>query len=297
MAATAATAALPLPKADMGKFDGVLIASDYDNTLVYTKGAMHAGFALPSLSPANHRAIESFIAQGGRFSVCTGRALPPFMAICRDLPLNAPVILSNGAGIYDLTQEQYIYTNFLPGSVRDCIAQTLAAHPYAAAEVYHDGLEVHALQSNSVTRHHLAMTGLHAVELSDASRLPLPICKVLFQVEPEHMPVFIADITAQPWAAQFEIVPSLSSLLELTAKNADKGTAVCRLAELLGIDMAHVYCIGDEANDLPMLRCSAIPFAPANAVDAVQQLPELHLLPDCRHDAIAAMIAELEKIY
>lgn len=281
----------------MGKFDGVLIASDYDNTLVYTKGAMHSGSVLPALSPASRRAIESFIAQGGLFSVCTGRALPPFMAICRDLPINAPVILSNGAGIYDLAQKQYIYTNFLPGSVRDCIAQMLTAHPYAAAEVYHDGLELHVLQSNAVTRHHLAMTGLRATELTDASQLPLPICKVLFQVESENMPAFISDITAQPWAAQFEIVPSLSSLLELTAKNADKGTAVCHLAQLLGIEMSRVYCIGDEANDLSMLRCSAIPFAPANAVDAVQQLPGIRLLPDCRCDAIVSMIAELEKIY
>lgn len=281
----------------MGKFDGVLIASDYDNTLVYTKGAMHSGSALPSLSPASRQAIESFIAQGGLFAVCTGRALPPFAAICRDLPHNAPVILSNGAAIYDVKQGQYLFTNFLPDSARDCIAQVLATHPHIAAEVYHDDLEVHALQSNSITRHHLCMTGTHAVELSDASQLPLPICKVLFEAEPDHMPALVADMLAQPWASQFEIVQSHPSLLELTAKHADKGTAVQRLASLLHIDMAHVYCVGDEANDLPMLRCSAIPFAPANAVDAVRQLPGIHMLPDCRNDAIVAMIAELEKIY
>ena len=35
----------------MGKFDGVLIASDFDNTIVYTEDALYAGAPTPDISP------------------------------------------------------------------------------------------------------------------------------------------------------------------------------------------------------------------------------------------------------
>ena len=41
---------------------------------------------------------------------------------------------------------------------------------------------------------------------------------------------------------------------------------VARLAKRLGISMDHVYCAGDENNDLSMLAMAAEGFAPANCV-------------------------------
>ena len=51
----------------MGKFDGVLIASDFDNTMVYTEGALRSGGPVPAISRENRDAIEYFMAQGGTF--------------------------------------------------------------------------------------------------------------------------------------------------------------------------------------------------------------------------------------
>ena len=47
----------------MGKFSGVLIASDYDNTMVYTEGALKSGGPLPSVSQENREAVEYFMAE------------------------------------------------------------------------------------------------------------------------------------------------------------------------------------------------------------------------------------------
>ena len=70
----------------MGKFTGVLIASDFDNTLVYTENALKGLEPMPDLLPENRAAIEYFMAEGGIFSVATGRALPAFEMVRRDLP-------------------------------------------------------------------------------------------------------------------------------------------------------------------------------------------------------------------
>ena len=48
----------------MGKFNGVLLASDFDNTLIYTEAALRSGEPVPDLSSRNREALESFRAEG-----------------------------------------------------------------------------------------------------------------------------------------------------------------------------------------------------------------------------------------
>ena len=69
----------------MGKFDGVLLCTDFDDT-----------FCCPGqdIPPANLEAVEYFKSQGGRFTVVTGRAPHAFASVMPLVPVNAPVILS-----------------------------------------------------------------------------------------------------------------------------------------------------------------------------------------------------------
>ena len=60
-------------------------------------------------------------------------------------------------------------------------------------------------------------------------------------------------------------------MLELTAKGADKGAMLLRLAAA-GRPLG-VCAVGDHCNDLPMLRAAAHAFAPENAVAEVRALP------------------------
>ena len=46
----------------MGRFDGVLLASDFDNTLIYTEEALRTGKPVPPLSERNRAALERFMA-------------------------------------------------------------------------------------------------------------------------------------------------------------------------------------------------------------------------------------------
>ena len=90
---------------------------------------------------------------------------------------------------------------------------------------------------------------------------------------------------------------SAVNLLEITARGANKGGMVRRLAELLGVRQENVCCVGDHANDIPMLTFACTAFAPANAIEPVHKVPGIHILPNCWENAIAAMIAELDKRY
>ena len=94
-----------------------------------------------------------------------------------------------------------------------------------------------------------------------------------------------------------ELIFSGKTLLEMTAKGANKGGMVRRLAELLGVRQENVCCVGDHANDIPMLEYAGMAFAPENAIPAVHRVPGIRILPDCRENAMAAMIAVLDRRY
>lgn len=279
----------------MGKFTGLLLASDYDNTLTYTEEALRLCRPMPPVSKANQAAIRYFMAEGGIFSVATGRAKPAFEAVADGVPMNGPTVLFNGAAIYDFSTGKYLCEAFLPETARAHIAQTIRELPFAAVELYHDNNDIHALQPNDVTRRHLHVTHSPTVIVDSMEQVPSPISKALFSTEPAHQAALLDYLRGQAWYGDYEIVASSESLVELTARGANKGGMVRRLAALLHIPQANVACVGDHANDISMLTWAGMAFAPVNALPEVRALPCVRTLPDCREDAIAALIAVLDE--
>lgn len=149
----------------MGKFDGVLIASDYDNTIVYTEDSLRGKGGIPPVSPENRAAMEYFMAQGGTFCVSTGRALPSFAALKDGIPMNGPTVLFNGAAIYDFAAGRYLCTAFLPERIRDHVRQLTAEMPDLTFEIYHDDNSIHVVHPNEITARHLHLTHSPSVEL------------------------------------------------------------------------------------------------------------------------------------
>lgn len=281
----------------MGKFDGLLLVSDFDNTLVYTEEALQKCVDMPPVSPENRAALEHFMAQGGIFAVATGRAKPAFETVVDGIPMNGPTVLFNGAAIYDFKARKYVVTAFLPDTVRAHITQVVTDLPQVAVELYHDDNTIHALNANDVTRRHMHITHAPSVEVDSMEQVPSPISKALFSTEEEHLDDLLAYLAAQPWYHDYEVVPSAVTLVELTAKGANKGGMVQCMAALLGIRQENVFCIGDHANDISMLTWAGEGYAPANAIPLVLNTPGVHHLPDCRDNAIAALVDMLDKRY
>lgn len=279
----------------MGIFSGMLLVSDFDNTLVYTEEALRLCVDMPPMSPGNRAALHHFMDEGGIFAVATGRAKPAFETVVDDIPMNGPTVLFNGAAIYDFSRHEYLYTAFLPEGVRAHIAQVVRDLPATAVELYHDDNSIHALNPNDVTRRHMHITHAPSVEVRSMDEVPSPISKALFSVEEQNLPVLLEYLRRQPWYGDYEVVPSAVTLVELTAKGANKGGMVAHMAGMLGISRENVVCVGDHANDISMLTWAGLGCAPANAIPLVRETPGVHLLPDCREDAIAALIGELEK--
>ena len=280
----------------MGKFDGVLLASDFDNTLLYTEDSLRTGAPVPPLPERNREALKYFMAQGGRFAIATGRALPAFLRHAGDVPMNAPGVVCNGAAIYDFAKGEYLETAMLDAAARQRGQAVLDRFPGVAVEAYHIDNVIHVVQPNAISRQHEHMTGVALTEAPSLTEVPLPLGKLLFEADHETLEGVLAFLTEQGWAEDYELIFSVSHLLEMTIQGASKGGMIRRLAARLGISMEHVYCAGDEANDLSMLHAAAEGFAPANASAAVRESGAT-VVCDAREGAIADVIAILDRKY
>ena len=281
----------------MRKFNGLLLVSDFDNTLVYTEEALQKCVDMPPVSDENRAAIEYFMANGGIFSVATGRAKPAFETVVDGIPMNGPTVLFNGAAIYDFPAGRYLRTAFLPECIRDHVRQLSQLMPGLTYEIYHDDNSIHVVNPNEITARHLHLTHTPSQQIDSLDQAPSPIAKLLFEEEPQRLRQLEEAIRAQDWSREYEVVASAVNLLEITAKGANKGGMVRRLAQLLHIRRENVCCVGDHANDIPMLEYAGMAFAPENAIPAVHRVPGIHILPDCRENAMAAMIEILDRRY
>ena len=280
----------------MGKFDGVLLASDFDNTLLNTETARRTGAEVPEVSRRNWEALEYFMAGGGRFAIATGRALAAFIKFADQVPMNAPGIVCNGAALYDFQKGEYLETILLDESTRRRGQETLDRFPTLAVEAYHIDNVIHAVRPNLYTRQHEHVTHVSVVEKPSLLDVPLPLGKLLFEASHETLEQIRDFLLDQGWGGDYELIFSGQNLLEMTAHGANKGGMVRRLAEHLHIGLDHVYCVGDEANDLPMLRLAAEGFAPANCIPAVRESGAT-IVSHALDGALADVVEILEKRY
>ena len=268
----------------MGKFDGVLLASDFDDTLY---GSDY------TVSEENVKALTYFTEEGGRFTVATGRAHATFAPVWKLSPINAPVVLSNGSALYDFQADRMIHETFLPDRVREDMEEVCARFPALGFESYH-GDEIYAYNPNEVTWHHLNRAKCSCT-ICPVGEMPLPWSKAILQQDNDLLRK-VQRYMLERWAEHYEVIFSNRVLLELTCKGSNKGGMVLYLADLLGIGREHIYCVGDNQNDLPMLAISAIPFAPANCAPEVKAWGA-RVIGSCDQSCLAQIVEILDQRY
>ena len=268
----------------MGKFDGILLASDFDDTLY--------GLDL-RIPERNLKAIRYFIREGGYFSVATGRAHRTFAPLAPLIPMNAPAVLSNGAAIYDFQVDKLLEQTLLPDSAPLELAEVMEEFPSLSLEVYH-GEDIYVCNPNAITHAHLKKVNCGYTQCAVAE-MPTPWVKGIFHQERKVL-LAVQRRMLERFPDRYEVIFSNPRYLELTRKGSSKGSMVARVARMLGVAPEHVYCVGDNQNDIPMLALSAIPFAPANCAQEVKTWGA-RILCHCNDGVIGDIVEILDGIY
>ena len=268
----------------MGKFDGILLVSDFVDT-IYT-----ADRRMPE---RNLQALEYFMGEGGLFTVATGRAYRTFAPHRHVVPINAPVVLSNGSALYDFEREQMLYQTYLPASAPEDFKAVMAQFPSLGVEAYHQE-DIYVWNPNPITDAHMRKVGTDYT-ICPIDDMPAPWTKAIFQQE---YPILLQarDWLLERYGERYEAIFSNQYYLEVTEKGSTKGGMVKHLAEQIGISPDRIYCVGDNQNDIPMMALSAIPFAPSNCAQPVKDWGA-RVLCHCDDGVLGDIVEILDQLY
>ena len=97
-----------------------------------------------------------------------------------------------------------------------------------------------------------------------------------------------------PLADRFTLIRSERTLFEILPKSVNKGVALMKMAELLGIDPDRTIAAGDYYNDVSMLKVAGAGFAVSNAVEEAKQAAD-YITVSNDENAIAAIIDLLDR--
>lgn len=267
----------------MKKFEGILICSDLDGTLLNSNRM---------ISEKNLDAIEHFKSEGGYFTFITGRM--PYFAkkMYESVKPNCPFGCINGGGIYDHIKKEYTYTLEISRSVLELVE-------YIDNEIPEIGIQVNTFhkiyfcRDNAANEHFRMATGMPylAKYYYDIDE---PIAKIVFaDHRDESIKMLEKLLKSHPRANDFDFIRSEKTLYEILPKKSGKGNVLYELSKQLDIDMKNTVAIGDYHNDISMIKAAGIGIAVANAHPAAKEAADLITVSN-DEDAIAKIIYDIE---
>lgn len=268
----------------MKKFEGLLFCTDLDGTL-YTSDR--------TVSKQNLDAIDYFKSEGGLFTFITGRMPECTEEIVAIVHPNAPYGCINGGGIYDFIAQRYLWTNTLPREALDLVRAVDVQMPDMGIQLNTEK-EIYFNKDNLAMEYFRKVTGLPNVSCH-YEEVAEPILKVVFgHVDVAQIEALAELLNAHPRAADFDFIRSERNLYEILPKGVSKGEALCKMAELFGIDPRRTIAVGDYNNDVSMLKQAGLGFAVENAVPEAKAVADRITVSNDEH-AIAAIVDALDR--
>ena len=268
----------------MGLFDGCLLASDIDGTLL-------SGDLLPQ---KNIEKIEYFISEGGAFALATGRTAGAVSSVTSKIKNLSPSIVANGSVIYDFEDDIALYEQFVPK--QDCyiVKEVLDKCNTVGIEI-HSGKKVLVVNCNQETIDHERYENLDAILINYNEALNYNWNKVLYLFSNNDEAKKVKEIVANcEHSSQF--VDTTATIdgrrryyYEHVPKNISKATTLKVLCEKLNIKKGCCYAIGDYYNDLEMIKTADIGAALIDSPDEVKAVATT-LACEAKNGAVADFI-------
>ncbi len=245
-----------------------------------------------SVSQENRDAMEALIEAGNYIVYTTGRARYGATKVVASLGLptkNCFLATFQGSVCYDLTTEEEVYSHSMEHEGAMALIDRLNAMGYQlhifTNDRYFTYKECEAVEIfNRVTgERHVLISSTE--DMKDAE-----IFKIMIVDYDNREPlVEIAEETLT-WNLDFEQFFSGQWYYEYCGKGQNKGTCVKTMCELLGVDIADTVAVGDEENDVYMIREAGIGVAMKNARDEIKAEADCVTENDNNHSGVAEVI-------
>ena len=232
-----------------------LIATDLDNTLLDNESKV------PESTVA---LLREAAGRGVQVAVATGRSFASAKAIADQLGQSSPAICYNGAAVIDTGTGKPFFMDCLDRELVKDILDFARENDLYVQMYDRDEIVVERLRLDRHPDPDLDYAGYR--EVGDFREIELfDTPKILLAAPPERIPGIQSKLEAL-YGRRAYFAQSESHLVEVMNKGCDKGSALRRLREILGLSKEEVMGCGDNSNDLPLLLESGTAVAVANSV-------------------------------
>ena len=246
-----------------------MIAIDIDGTLVNSK---------KQVTLRVKQAIKMAKKKKIKVVICTGRPLTGVKALLQELELDAQddqyVVCFGGAATYttsgELIDERPIsYEDYID---LEALARKLRLHFHTVSE---DRLYTADRNIGDYTLYEANLVSMGISYRTPEEMRNIKLIKSMYVDEPEVLDAAIKQQKLfEPLKKQVTFTKSAPFYYEANANGVSKGNALQVLCEKLSLTAANVMAIGDEANDLSMIKFAGHGVAMGNAIPEVKQVAD-----------------------
>jgi Cof subfamily protein (haloacid dehalogenase superfamily) len=260
-----------------------LLAIDIDGTLVNSQD---------EITDATRGALVRAADAGIRIVLVTGRQYSRSLPLARQLGLDAPIVTACGALIKDPANHATLFrASFASGLVSEIVAAIDQAgyEPVVYTDHYHDGYEYHFAE-RPPRRHELAqfvaLNSDNGRVRRDLVRDPPVDVFAGFAIGSRDEMLGLSRRLEERFEGllYLHVMRSpryIGHMCEIVPAGVNKWSGVLQLADRWSVAPDEICAVGDDVNDIPMLRGAGLAVAMGNAVPEL--LPFAHRVAP-RHD-------------
>lgn len=259
-----------------------LIATDMDDTLLDAQS---------NLTDRTRAALRRAMDAGIMVSLSSGRMPESLIPFAEKIDANAPMILFNGALVYDHRADRTLYSNAIPLETARAVARMIEdmgvyLQVYPGKGYFCNRRTAHTDRYEASIRVPCQEVGVPVSEWMHSDMV-----KMLAIADPETIASMKETLRAAFPGVNF--MTSKPHYLEIVAEGVDKGRTLKVLGELLGLEQREIMAFGDGQNDATMVayagwgvamenacaecKAGARLIAPRNTEDGVAQVIEAYL--------------------
>lgn len=246
-----------------------------------------------TVSARNKEAIQKMLGAGHYIALATGRSVESGRVVARELGLTRPgcyMVAFNGAVLYDCAADRALLKRSIPIDVVEGIFDR-AAKAGIYAQTYNS--------TDVITRRHTKELDYYLKRSGMAYKISP---NVLDMLKEEPQKVLLIDLKDKKRLLKFQndhlrweqgkcnSFFSCRQYLEYCPINTSKGTCVEYLRNMLNMPMESTIAVGDEQNDISMLKAAHMGIAMKNGIQEVKNAADYVTEQDNNHDAIAEVI-------
>ena len=239
-----------------------LIATDIDGTLLNSRGEM---------PERNRQAILSAQEKGITVAIASGRFPENVYILLEKYGLSCPIIGDNGGRITD-EKLRVLWERPMEIAAAQSVLEVLLAF---GSDYFIFGGKSIGTSSETVVHHSELSQGDRMRDLGFRYYHGPEQARELVR-QPVHKFFVCDNVPLEPVRAALQAVPGISLTrsgvhnMEVMPFGVDNGSGIRDFAALLHLSMDQVMALGDEENDIPMLKAAGYGVAMGNGSDAAK---------------------------